>query len=472
MKGLKTMAWGVLSLAAPHLYASTSQRPNIILINIDDLGWTDLACNGSGYYETPHIDKLRSLGIWFSQAYAGASNSAPSRACMLTGQYSPRHGIYTVGNPDRGKAEHRKLISVPNHTSLPDGFQILTRVLQEAGYQTFHVGKWHVTEDPLTCGIEKNIAGNHAGHPRSYFAPYRNANLPDGPDGEYLPDRLGKEAVRLIEGADRTCPFFLYYATYSVHTPLQAEEELVRKYKDKAPTEAHNNPVYAAMVEAMDRNVGRVLQAVFDKGIEENTLIIFTSDNGGVYDISKQWPLRAGKGSFYEGGIRVPLIVYQKGRFERRKIENVSVSQLDIFPTLLDLTGIPFDNLLLDGASLFKLLRDGKDARIAERTLYWHFPAYLEGGNDETTDKRFRSRPVSVIRRGEWKLIENYETGTYELYYISDDIGERKDLSSEYPQKVQELLKVLNRWKQKVHAPIPDQLNPAYEEREVADYQL
>ena len=133
MKGLKTMAWGVLSLAAPHLYASTSQRPNIILINIDDLGWTDLACNGSGYYETPHIDKLRSLGIWFSQAYAGASNSAPSRACMLTGQYSPRHGIYTVGNPDRGKAEHRKLISVPNHTSLPDGFQILTRVLQEAG---------------------------------------------------------------------------------------------------------------------------------------------------------------------------------------------------------------------------------------------------------------------------------------------------------------------------------------------------
>lgn len=157
------------------------------------------------------------------------------------------------------------------------------------------------------------IAGNHAGHPRSYFAPYRNANLPDGPDGEYLPDRLGKEAVRLIEGADRTCPFFLYYATYSEHTPLQAEEELVRKYKDKAPTEAHNNPVYAAMVEAMDRNVGRVLQAVFDKGIEENTLIIFTSDNGGVYDISKQWPLRAGKGSFYEGGIRFLSLSTKKG---------------------------------------------------------------------------------------------------------------------------------------------------------------
>lgn len=462
MKGLKTMAWGVLSLAAPHLYAFTGQRPNIILINIDDLGWTDLACNGSDYYETPNIDKLRSLGIWFPQAYAGASNSAPSRACMLTGQYSPRHGIYTVGNPDRGKSEYRKLISVPNRTSLPDGFQILTRVLQEAGYQTFHVGKWHVTENPLACGIEKNIAGNHAGHPRSYFAPYRNANLPDGPDGEYLPDRLGKEAVRLIEEADCTRPFFLYYATYSVHTPLQAEEYLVRKYKEKSPTEAHNNPVYAAMVEAMDRNVGRVLQAVRENGLEGNTLIILTSDNGGVYNISRQWPLRAGKGSFYEGGIRVPLIIYQKGRFERKEIKNVSVSQLDLFPTLLDLADIPSKSLILDGLSLVGLLEKGEDTRFSDRSLYWHFPAYLEGGNNETTDRRFRSRPVSVIRQGAWKLIENYETGIYELYNISDDIGEREDLSGEYPQKVQELSRNLNRWKQEVHAPIPDRLNPDY----------
>ena len=462
MKGVKTMTWGVLSLVATHLYAFTGQRPNIILINIDDLGWTDLACNGSDYYETPNIDKLRSLGIWFPQAYAGASNSAPSRACMLTGQYSPRHGIYTVGNPDRGKSEYRKLISVPNRTSLPDGFQILTRVLQEAGYQTFHVGKWHVTENPLACGIEKNIAGNHAGHPRSYFAPYRNANLPDGPDGEYLPDRLGKEAVRLIEEADCTRPFFLYYATYSVHTPLQAEEYLVRKYKEKSPTEAHNNPVYAAMVEAMDRNVGRVLQAVRENGLEGNTLIILTSDNGGVYNISRQWPLRAGKGSFYEGGIRVPLIIYQKGRFERKEIKNVSVSQLDLFPTLLDLADIPSKSLILDGLSLVGLLEKGEDTRFSDRSLYWHFPAYLEGGNNETTDRCFRSRPVSVIRQGAWKLIENYETGIYELYNISDDIGEREDLSGEYPQKVQELSRNLNRWKQEVHAPIPDRLNPDY----------
>ena len=326
-------------MVAPHLYATADQRPNIILINIDDLGWTDLACNGSSYYETPNIDTLRDVGIWFSQAYAGASNSAPSRACMLTGQYSPRHGIYTVGNPDRGKAEYRKLISVPNRTSLQEGFQILPRILHEAGYQTFHVGKWHVTEDPLTCGVEKNIAGNHAGHPRSYFSPYRNANLSDGEAGEFLPDRLGKEAVRLIEKADRTRPFFLYYATYAVHTPLQAEPELIAKYKAKAPTDAHKNPVYAALVEAMDRNVGRVLQAIRDNGLEENTLIFFTSDNGGVYNISRQWPLRAGKGSFYEGGIRVPLIVYQKGKYEHREINDVSVSQLDFFPTLMALRG-------------------------------------------------------------------------------------------------------------------------------------
>lgn len=459
---LKKIFYYALPLCTSSVQAIDQLVPNVILINIDDLGWTDLSCNGSTYYETPNIDKLRSSGVWFSQAYAGASNSAPSRACMLTGQYGPRHGVYTVNNPDRGRAEYRKLIPTPNQTSLPEGFQLLPRVLHAAGYQTFHVGKWHVTANPLTCGIEKNIAGNHAGNPRSYFSPYRNANLSDGEIGEFLPDRLGKEAVRLIEKADRTRPFFLYYATYAVHTPLQAEPELIAKYKAKAPTDAHKNPVYAALVEAMDRNVGRVLQAVRDNGLEENTLIIFTSDNGGVYEISKQWPLRAGKGSFYEGGIRVPLIIYQKGKYEHREIHDVCVSQLDFFPTLVDLIGVDTAQLTLDGTSLVQLLNDGADASLDKRPLFWHFPAYLENGNEETTDPVFRTRPVSVVRQGRWKLIENLEDGRLELYDLSNDEGEKEDLSAKCPVEKERLYHVLKDWREQVNAPVPTELNPKY----------
>lgn len=449
---------------ADDLYAQTVQ-PNIILINIDDLGWTDLSCKGSSYYETPHIDSLYHASIRFTQAYAGASNSAPSRACLLTGQYTPRHGIFTVANPDRGKPEDRKLIPIPNRTSLPDGFQLLPKVLHNAGYQTFHVGKWHITENPLEWGIDKNIGGNHAGNPSTYFSPYHNPNLPDGKKGEFLPDRLGHEAVQLIEQADRSKPFFLYYATYEVHTPLQAEENLIRKYRQKQPTKAHCNPVYAALIEAMDRNVGRIVQAIKDNGLEENTLIIFTSDNGGVYDISKQWPLRAGKGSFYEGGIRIPLAFYWKGHFSPCEYTHLIASQLDIFPTILDLAGIDKSHLLLDGTSLCSLLTDGTQNHLAERTLYWHFPAYLEGGNKETTDTVFRSRPVSVIRQGEWKLIENYETKNYELYHITQDISEQKEVSAFYPNMVKKLSEKLNRWKKETHAPIPTQLNPSYRKK-------
>lgn len=444
-------------------------RPNIVLINIDDLGWADLTCNGSKYYETPNIDKLRKAGIWFSQAYAGAANSAPSRACMLTGQYSPRHGIYTVGNPNRGKAQHRKFIAAPNSETLPDGIQILPKALHEAGYQTFHVGKWHVTENPLRCGIDKNVGGNHAGHPASYFSPYRNADLSDGEKGEFLPDRLGQEAVNLINDADRSRPFFLYYATYAVHTPLQAEPKLIEKYKRKHSTDAHFNPVYAALVEAMDRNVGRMLQAIHDNGLEKNTIVIFTSDNGGVYNISRQWPLRAGKGSFYEGGIRVPLVVYQKGVYERTEISDVPVSQLDFFPTLLDLAGISSKDLTLDGKSLTKLLRKKKDSSLTDRALFWHFPAYLEGGNKETTDRFFRTRPVSVVRKGKWKLIENYESETFELYDLTCDVSEREDLSSKFPKVVKSLSSLLDKWKSDINAPIPSLLNPKYKEQTIND---
>lgn len=447
------------------LNAITDVHPNVVLINIDDLGWTDLSCNGSKYYETPNIDNLKEKGVWFSMAYAGASNSAPSRACMLTGQNTPRHGVYTVGNPDRGKKEHRKLISYTNRVVLPDGIQILPDLLKQNGYQTFHVGKWHVTENPLDCGIDKNIGGNHAGNPRTYFSPYRNPDLKDGEKGEYLPDRLGDEAAKLIKEADRKKPYFLYYATYAVHTPLQAPEELIEKYRNKPKTEAHNNPVYAALVEAMDRNVGKVLKAIKDSGQSDNTVIIFTTDNGGVYDISKQWPLRAGKGSFYEGGIRVPMIIYQPGKYEDKVYDDVMVSQLDLFPTLMDLAGVSKENLLLDGKSLKPVLEGGKTSVLKKRSLFWHFPAYLEGGNKESVDRLFRSRPVSVMRKGSWKLIENYEDNSLELYNIEKDLGENENLINKYPLKAKEMQKELEEWKSDVKAPFDFELNPYYDKQ-------
>ena len=437
-------------------------HPNIVIINIDDLGWADLSCNGSKYYETPNIDSLRHKGVWFSRAYAGAANSAPSRACMLTGQNTPRHGIYTVGNPDRGNARLRRLISVPNKTSLDSGTQILPKALQDCGYQTFHVGKWHVTKNPLECGMDVNIGGNHAGNPSTYFAPYRNANLADGVDGEFLTERLGNEAVALIRNRDKEKPFFLYYATYAVHTPLQAPDSIVEKYRNKQSNSAHDNPVYAALVESMDRNVGKVLNAITEEGLSENTLIIFTSDNGGVYDISRQWPLRAGKGSFYEGGIRVPLVIYQKSRFEQGEVDDVAVSQLDIFPTLLELIGAQSDNFLLDGTSLVSLLNDKDKSSFCDRPLFWHFPAYLEGGNIETVDMDFRTRPVSVVLKDNWKLIENYEDKSLELYDLQTDLSERNNLADKEVSKAKELLSLLNSWKAATNAPTNFLPNPSF----------
>ena len=452
---------GILPLAAGTLRAEHKKQPNIVLINIDDLGWTDLSFNGSTYYETPNIDQLRAKGVWFSEAYSGAANSAPSRASMLTGMYVPRHGMFTVGEADRGKAEHRKFVSIVNRTELEDGIQMLPQVLKNAGYQTCHIGKWHVTLDPTRNGMEKNIAGNNAGHPKSYFAPYHNKDLKDGEKGEFLMNRLGDEAVEHLRNVSKEKPFFLYYAPYEVHAPHQAEAHLIEKYTQKKCTEAHFKPTYAAMLEAMDRNVGKVLDCIREMGVEKQTLIVFTSDNGGLYSASRQWPLRAGKGSFYEGGIRVPLILYQKGRIEKKTVEHVPALQMDLFPTFLELAGISAEELLLDGKSLLPLLSDKTEA-YAGRPLFWNFPGYLEGGNKETHDPIFRTTPVSVVRKGDWKLIQYYETGEVELFNIRKDLSEEQDVSKTYPSKTKEMLNTLSLWKKEVHAPIPTELNPRY----------
>ena len=449
------------SLAALPLCAFADERPNIILINIDDMGWTDMSNNGSKYYETPCIDQLRADGVWFQEAYAGAANSAPSRACMLTGMNTPRHGMFTVGSAARGKSTRRQLIPIENRTSLEDGIQMLPEVLKAAGYQTAHIGKWHVTGNPEKNGMEYNIGGNHAGHPKSYFPPYRNADIKDGPQGEYLIDRLGNEAVKYLQQVDRNRPFFLYYATYAIHAPLQAPKVMEKKYKNKPSTQAHFNPTYAAMVEATDRTIGQILDQVKQMGIEENTLIVFTTDNGGVYKFSRQWPLRAGKGSFYEGGIRVPMIIYQKGKFEKKEFHHIPVQQMDLFPTFLELANISDDHLILDGNSLVPLM-ENKEKAFTERPLFWNFPGYLEGGHAESHDPYFRSTPVAVIRKGDWKLIKYYETDEVELFNIREDISEKNNVAQQQPKQVKKLLKELTAWQKDTKAPIATERNPEY----------
>lgn len=368
----------------------TDNQPNIVLINIDDLGWADLGYMGSNYYETPNIDRLRQKAVNFSNGYAASANSAPSRACMMTGQYTPRHGVYTVTPSTRGRSEDRKLIPVETRKLLAPDATTLPMVLQKAGYATCHIGKWHLGEDPTKQGIDTNIGGYEAGLPKSYFSPYKNAHLKDGEDGEYLVERLASEAVNYIDTIQRGKPFFLYYAPYAVHSPWIAKKEMVEKYKAKhaSATEAHFDPVYAAMVESMDTAVGRVIDAIERSGESKNTLIIFVSDNGGVYKVSHQWPLRAGKGSFYEGGIRVPFMIYMDGCYEGGIEHNVAVSNIDLFPTILDVARVK-SSLTLDGKSLIPILDRGATKRFEKRALYWFSLRILK-------DKRVIKRPKTL----------------------------------------------------------------------------
>lgn len=440
-------------------------RPNIVLFNIDDLGWSDMSFQGSEFYETPNIDRLRSSSLFFDNGYAAAANSAPSRASMLSGRYAPRHGVYTVGDPARGDAKARKLIPAATKSVLDSSSITILQRLKDVGYTTCHVGKWHVGVDPKDYGADVNIGGTTMGHPNSYFSPYKNPYLEDGPKGEYLIDRLSDEAVGFIEsrvesGADN--PFFLYYAPYAVHTPLQPKAELAEKYSAKEGNKQHYNVKYAALIESMDCAVGRVMDYLEQSGLIENTVVIFTSDNGGLYSTSKQWPLRAGKGSFYEGGIRVPMLVRWDNVVEPNTTISTPVSQLDIYPTLVDIAQAKVDaEYVLDGESWLRTLRSGR-SKLSSRAIYWHFPAYLQSGGPESSDPVFRSRPVSVIRRGDWKLIYNYETGVKELYNLADDISERSDLAESNPKMVDKLYEQLGGWLEQMDAPRDFELNLEY----------
>lgn len=463
MKLKNSLVLLVLIIATIGCEKPADQLPNIVYINIDDLGYKDLGFMGSEYYETPHLDKFAKEGMVFTQAYAAAANCAPSRACLMSGMNTPRHHIYTVGNPDRGDARTRRIIPVANEVTLPDSIITIAEMLQRKGYVTATMGKWHLGEDPTTQGYDINIGGSHRGSPgrQGYFSPYGIDNIEDGPEGEYLTDRLTKEAVNFLQ-KHQDSTFFLYLPYYTVHTPLMGKDKLVEKYKQKQGIDGQDNPVYGAMVTAMDQNVGRLLSTLDSLQLAENTLVIFTSDNGGIRSVSSQEPLRAGKGSYYEGGIRVPLVIRWPGKVAPGSENKTPVTNIDFYPTLANITDGEM-NQMKDGMDISSLFAG---EAIETRDLIWHFPIYLQAYNpkeDDGRDPLFRTRPGTVIRRGDWKLHYYYEDNGLELYNLAEDVGERNNLATENPEKAKELMQAMQDWIKNMEAEVPTAPNPTFD---------
>ncbi len=450
------------------------EKPNIILITVDDLGWTDLACYGSQYYETPHIDKLASEGMLFTNAYAAAAVCSPTRAAIMTGKAPARTGItdfirpgFRVPFPEDKTYQPEyvgdstdTLLCPANRRWLELQQVTIAELLQQQGYTACHIGKWHLgAEDwyPEKQGFDYNIGGCDYGQPPSYFDPYyRNESvsgiptLPPRKEGEYLEDRLADEAVQFIR-KHKDQPFFLNLCNYAVHTPIQGRPDLVAKYEKKETTN-QKSPNYAAMVESVDQSVGKIMNTLKELNLEKNTLVIFTSDNGGleVEIATDNDPLRSGKGYPYEGGIRVPMIVRWPGKINPRTKSNTPVISHDLFPTICEAVGIGLpDKQNLDGVSILPVLTQEK--RLERKTLYWHFPHYR--GEDVV--------PYSIVRDGDWKLIKSYQGKELALFNLAKDLSEEEDLSEEMPEKAAQLHQQLMTWLTQVNAQMPKE-NPHY----------
>jgi arylsulfatase A len=422
--------------------------PNVVFILVDDLGATDLGCAGSAYYETPNIDRLAAGGLRFTRAYSACTVCSPTRAALLTGKYPARLRVTDwISGHKRPKAKLR----VPDWVMrLPLEERTLAEALKGAGYATASVGKWHLGEPefwPEKHGFDLNVGGSDRGQPGSYFAPYKIPTLADGPKGESLTERITEEAVRFIE-AKRAGPFFLYLPHFTVHTPIQAKPEDVEKYKAKAKPDApHRNPAYAAMIESLDRSVGRIVDVLKRRGLTEQTLIVFTSDNGGLLPVTTNLGLRAGKGSAYEGGVRVPAIASWPGRIAAGSTSDVAVITPDWFATICELAGVAAGDV--DGVSLAPLLL-GKGAP-APRPLYWHYPHYHPGG----------ATPYSAILEGERRLLEFFEDGRLELYDLKADPQEKNDVAAARPEEAKALRAKLEAWRTSLAAQLPTP-NPDY----------
>ena len=446
-------------------------KPNILMIFLDDFGWRDTSYMGSDFYETPHLDKLAKSGMVFSNAYSCAANCAPARACLLSGQYTPRHSIYNVGTRPRGKSTHRRLEHVPGVDTLDPAIQTWAQQLQKAGYQTASIGKWHLSDDPIPYGFNVNVGGTHSGSPpRGYYPPHNNIpSLKGAPKDEYLTDRLTNEACQFIED-NQAAPWMVYLTHFAVHTPIQPKKELVQKYEGKEPGQLHNNVKMATMIQAVDDGVGKIIETLERLKIRDKTVILFYSDNGGYGPATDMAPLKGYKGTYYEGGIRVPFFVNWPGRVAPGTESNEPITGVDLYPTLCDIAGASTPaSQAIDGKSLLPLFEQKTksfDTGGIPRSLYWHFPAYLDsygqGHSAEQQDALFRSRPCSIIRRGPWKLMQFFETGNLELYHLSNDIGEANNVAEQNPQIVAELLNDLQSWQTKVKAVIPVKPNPDF----------
>lgn len=437
-------------------------KPNVVLIYIDDYGWRDVGFNGTNFYETPNADRIAREGMNFRSAYSNAPNCAPSRACLMSGLYSPRHGVYTVANSDRGKAALRKIIPTKNTTVLADEFVTLAESLKAGGYTTATMGKWHLGDDPTTQGFDINIAGREWGSPSGggYHSPYKYPNLVNRKKGEYLTDRFGNEAAKFIE-ANKARPFFLYLTHYAVHTPIQAKPELTAKYEQKTPTDKQTNAKYAAMIESMDDSVGTVLDTLDRLELADNTIVIFYADNGGHGGVTSNAPLRGSKGMLYEGGIRVPMAVRWPGVVKPGTTSDEPVIGIDLYPTLLEATQTKLPaKVNLDGTSLLPLLSDA-GASLFRPAIYWHFPAYLQGYTKRHGP--FRTTPAGAIRMGDWKLIEYFEDGALELYNLADDIGEEQNLTKLEAKRTAEMHSMMKAWRRATNAPVPKEKNPKFD---------
>ena len=453
----------LLLIASFSLFACakvSQEKPNVVLIVVDDMGWSDVGFMGSDYYETPNLDKLAAESMVFTNGYAGAANCAPSRAALISGMSAPHTGVYTVSPSTRGDVATRRLIPQPNTEFLDNDLYTIGDLFQEAGYTTGTFGKWHVGMDPLQQGFDVNVGGSKWGHPKSYFAPYIIPQL-EAPEGEYLTERLTNHVIQFIDD-NKENPFFVYLPYYTVHTPIQGKEELIAKYAKKAGSKGHKNPKYAAMVDAMDTNVGRILDKLEEAKLDKNTIVVFTSDNGGVYGITEQRPLRAGKGSYYEGGVRVPLTFKWQGKIAPGRNQTPAIN-LDFFPTFQEILGVEKIPHHLDGKSLWPLLSQAE--ALNERPIIFHFPVYLQGNHSSALATRgplFRCRPGTSIRYGDWKLLRYYEDDSIELFDLKEDVSETNNVAEQYPEKAKELIAMMNNWLQKKNAPIPSALNPKY----------
>lgn len=455
--GLATLA---ALLPARLAHASEPARPNVVLIVADDLGWADLGCYGSTYHKTPHLDRLASEGVRFTQAYAAAPICSPTRAALMTGKYPARLGItdWLPGRPDR---PDQKLKRPELVTELPAAEVTLAAAFKQAGHVTGHIGKWHLGgkgAGPTDRGFDVNVGGDQAGSPLSYFAPFQNKDgrvipgLGEAPEGEYLTDRLAAEAEKFLD-ANKGKPFFLYLPHYAPHIPMRARADLIAKYKPGDSPGRQGNPVYAAMLESLDEAVGRVLKKLADLKLADNTIVVFTSDNGGLCTLEGpntpptiNAPLREGKGFLYEGGLRVPLILRWPG-VTKPGTNPLPVWSGDLYSTLLDACGVKSDGKP-DGGSLVPVLKGGT---IASTALYWHYPHYSNQGG----------KPGGAIRLGDYKLVEFFENGRRELFDLKADPGENRNLAADKPDVVKQLADKLADWRTKVGAKMPTP-NPDY----------